>query len=145
VHVQHGAVEFVVIGFAGTEVDPALAPALKEQVARGTIRIIDLLFLQKDTDGSVRSFEIDEIEASNPHAAFSGIAQSMDGLIAPEDVIEISDEMPLGTTVLVVLFEHLWLRDLRVAVERSGGQLMLDERIPGEIVDAVADAAARAL
>jgi len=141
--VQHGAVEFVVIGFSGTRIDPALAPALREQVERGTIRIIDLLFLQKNADGSVRSFEIDEIEATHAHAAFGGIAQSMDGLIAPEDVIEISDEMPAGTTVLVVLFEHLWLRDLRAAVERSGGQLMLDERIPGEIVDAVADAAMR--
>ena len=141
---KHGAVEFVVIGFGGTQVDPALAPALREQVDRGTIRIIDLLFLQKETDGAVRSFEIDAIDANHAHAAFQGIAQTMDGLIAPEDVIEISNEMPAGTTVLIVLFEHLWLRDLRAAVERSGGKLMLDERIPGEIVDAVADAAARA-
>jgi Family of unknown function (DUF6325) len=142
--VKHGAVEFVVIGFGGTQIDPALAPALLEQVERGTIRIIDLLFLQKDADGAVRSFEIDEIDAAHPHAAFSGIAQSMDGLIAPADVIDISNDMPAETTVLIVLFEHLWLRDLRNAVERSGGQLMLDERIPGEIVDAVADVAARA-
>jgi len=142
---KHGAVEFVVIGFAGTEVDPALAPALREQVDRGTIRIIDLLFLQKDVSGTVRSFEIDEIDSAHAHAAFTGIAESMDGLIAPADVIEISDEMKPGTTVLVVLFEHLWLRDIRAAVELSGGQLMLDERIPGEIVDAVADAAARGI
>ena len=142
---KHGAVEFVVIGFAGAEVDPALAPALREQVDRGTIRIIDLLFLQKDVSGTVRSFEIDEIDSAHAHAAFAGIAESMDGLIAPADVIEISDEMKPGTTVLVVLFEHLWLRDIRAAVELSGGQLMLDERIPGEIVDAVADAAARGI
>jgi hypothetical protein len=142
--VKHGAVEFVVIGFGGTQIDPALAPALREQVERGTIRIIDLLFLQKDADGAVRSFEIDEVDTTHPHAAFSGIAQSMDGLIAPADVIDISNDMPAGTTVLIVLFEHLWLRDLRATVERSGGQLMLDERIPGEIVDAVADVAARA-
>jgi hypothetical protein len=142
---KHGAVEFVVIGFAGTEVDPALAPALREQVDRGTIRIIDLLFLQKDNVGNVRSFEIDEIDSAHAHAAFSGIAEAMDGLIAPSDVIEISDDMSAGTTVLVVLFEHLWLRDVRAAVERNGGKLMLDERIPGEIVDAVADAAARGM
>jgi hypothetical protein len=142
--VQHGAVEFVVIGFSGTQIDPALAPALREQVDRGTIRIIDMLFLQKDADGGVRSFELDEIDNGHAHAAFGGVAQSMDGLIAPEDVLEISDEMPAGTTVLVVLFEHTWLRDLRATVERSGGRLLLDERIPAEVVDAVADVAVRA-
>ena len=140
---QHGAVEFVVIGFAGTRIDPSLATALRDQVERGAIRIIDMLFLQKDADGAVRSFELDEIDSGHAHAAFVEVAQAMDGLIAPEDVIEISNEMPAGTTVLVVLFEHLWLRDLRAAVERSGGRLMLDERIPGEVVDAVADVAAR--
>jgi len=42
-----------------------------------------------------------------------------------------------GATALIVLFEHIWLRELRAAVERSSGRVVFAERIPGEIVDAV--------
>jgi len=133
----HGAVEFVVVGFPGTEIDPSLATALRVQVERGVIRIIDLLFVQKTSDGDVRTFELDEVAGDNAYSGYGGIAQAIDGLIAPGDVKEISDELLPGTTALIVLFEHVWLRDLRQAVETSGGQLLLAERIPGEVVDAV--------
>jgi hypothetical protein len=137
----HGAVEFVVVGFPGTKIDPSLATALREQVERGVIRIIDLLFVQKTSDGNVRTFELDEVAADNAYAGYGGIAQAIDGLIAPGDVKEVSDELLPGTTALILLFEHVWLRDLRQAVETSGGQLLLAERIAGEVVDAVEQAA----
>ena len=137
----HGAVEFVVVGFPGTEIDPSLATALRVQVERGVIRIIDLLFVQKTSEGDVRTFELDEVAGDNAYSGYGGIAQAIDGLIAPGDVKEISDELLPGTTALIVLFEHVWLRDLRQAVETSGGQLLLAERIPGEVVDAVERAA----
>ena len=137
----HGAVEFVVVGFPGTTIDPSLATALREQVERGVIRIIDLLFVQKTSDGNVRTFELDEVAGDNAYAGYGGIAQAIDGLIAPGDVKEVSDELLPGTTALIVLFEHVWLRDLRQAVEISGGQVLLAERIPGEVVDAVERAA----
>ena len=139
-----GAVEFVVVGFAGTQVDPSLARTLREQVEKGVIRIIDLLFLQKDTEGKVRSFELDEVDSDEAYAQFRGVPQTIDGLISPDDVKDISDELPPGTTALIVLFEHVWLRDLRAAVEASGGRLLLSERVPGEVVDAVAEAAEQA-
>jgi hypothetical protein len=140
----HSAVEFVVVGFAGTEVDRRLATALREQVAKGTIVIIDLLFLQKDDEDRVRSFELDEVAHDGLYAEFNGIAQEVDGLISPEDVIEIADNMRPGTTAMFVLFEHAWLRDLRAAVAASGGEVIFAERIPGDVVDAVEAAASTA-
>ncbi len=140
----HGAVEFVVVGFSGGQIDHSLAPALREQVEKGTIRIIDLLFVQKNEDGSERTFELDEVAGDQNFAEFRGIPQEIDGLIGPDDVAEISQDMPAGATAMIILFEHAWLRDLRRAVESSGGQVMFTERIPGEIVDAVEEAAAKA-
>jgi hypothetical protein len=139
----HGAVEFVVVAFRGTRIDPSLAAALRAQVERGTIRIIDLLFMQKDEDGNVRPFELDEVVKDREYKGFRGVAQEIDGLIAPDDVKEISDALPSGTTAMIVLFEHAWLRDLRRAVEVSGGKLVFSQRIPGEVVDAVAEAGAK--
>jgi len=142
--VGHSAVEFVVVGFAGTEVDRRLADALRVQVAKGTIVIIDLLFLQKNLEGQVRSFELDEVAHDGLYADFNGIAQEVDGLISPEDVIEVAESMRPGTTAMFILFEHTWLRDLKSAVEASDGEVLFAERIPGDVVDAVEAAAANA-
>ncbi len=140
---EHGAVEFVVVAFQGTRIDPSLATALRAQVEKGTIRIIDLLFMQKDADGNVRPFELDEVAKDKVYKGFRGVAQEIDGLIAPDDVKEISDALPSGTTAMIVLFEHAWLRELRRAIEVSGGRLVFSQRIPGEVVDAVAEAGAK--
>jgi hypothetical protein len=138
---HHAATEFVVIGFPDTRIDPSLAIALREQVQRETIKIIDLLFLRKDRDGTVRSMELDEVMADQDYSGFSGVAQSIDGLISGSDVLEIAQDLAPGTSALIVLFEHVWLRDLRAGIEASGGRVLLAERIPGEVVDAVEDAA----
>jgi len=137
---SRGAVEFVVLGFAGTQVDPNLAPSMRAQVDRGVIRIIDVLFVQKATDGSVRTFELDEIEGNATYAGFHGVPQEIDGLIGAEDAANVAAELPLGATAMLVLYEHAWMRTLRAAVDASGGQLLHSERIPGRVVDAVAEA-----
>ena len=46
-----GPVELLVIKFPGNEFRGEIAPALRELVENGTIRIIDLLFIKKDADG----------------------------------------------------------------------------------------------
>jgi hypothetical protein len=136
----HGAVDFVVVGFAGGKIHESLGPALREQVSKGTIRIIDLLFVRKDLDGEPHSFELEDVEAEDEYAHLRGVPQTIDGLIGPQDVEEITDELPAGSTAMIVLFEHVWMRDLRAAIEASGGQLMRTEHIPGPVVDAVEEA-----
>ena len=134
---RHGAVEFVVIEFNGQNLDPRLTRSLREQVSKGVINVIDLLFVQKHTDGSVRSYELDEVSDDEHRSMLGDIAQAIDGLISPEDVSDVSASLEPGTTALIVLFEHIWLRELRVAVEDTGGRVVFAERIPGEVVDAV--------
>ena len=95
---RHGAVEFVVIQFNGEHLDPSLASTLREQVSKGVINVIDLLFVQKHTDGNVRSFELDEVSDDAHREALGGIAQAIDGLISPEDVSDVAAGLAPGTT-----------------------------------------------
>ncbi|HEX2513128.1 MAG TPA: DUF6325 family protein, partial [Chloroflexota bacterium] len=53
-----GPVELLVIKFPGNEFKGEIAPALRELVENGTIRIIDLLFIRKDADGTVTANEL---------------------------------------------------------------------------------------
>ena len=137
----HGAVEFVVVGFAGGRIDESLGPALRDQVDKGVIRIIDLLFVRKEEDGTPRMLELEEVATEDDFRQFNGVPQEIDGLIAEADVEEFAEAIPAGTTAMLVLFEHTWLRELRQAVEASGARVVFTERIPGEVVDAVEEVA----
>ena len=56
-----GPVELAVIAFPGSNFNGSVAPALAELVEQGTIRIIDLVFVRKDEDGSMIGLELDEL------------------------------------------------------------------------------------
>jgi uncharacterized membrane protein len=137
-----GAVEFVVLEFPGDKVDPQLPAAMRHLVDKGIVSVIDLLFVSKDAEGRVRTFELDEVGRDPDYGGFDEIAQAIDGLISPEDVADLASELSPGSMALVVLFEHAWMRDLQGAVARSGGRVVFTERIPAEVVEAVAEAGA---
>ena len=53
-----GPVEYLVVEFPGSRFSSEIVPALIELVETETIRIIDLLFIKKDEDGNIASFEL---------------------------------------------------------------------------------------
>ena len=60
-----GPVEYIVVGFPGNQFNGKIAPELIALVESGTVRVLDLIFIGKDADGSVLSFEIDEFRTEN--------------------------------------------------------------------------------
>ena len=49
-----GPVDWIVVEFPGSKFTGEIAPILKDYVDRGLIRILDLLFLRKDNEGTWR-------------------------------------------------------------------------------------------
>ncbi len=78
-----GPVEFIIVGFPGNQFNGEIAPELIALVESGTVRILDLIFIGKDADGSVVSFEIDDLDTL---PAFAALEADVGGLISPEDV-----------------------------------------------------------
>jgi hypothetical protein len=68
-----GPAEMMLIGFPGNRFDGSILPALQELVAAGTVRVIDLVIVRKDADGSVTTMEVTELEGddASPFAASS--------------------------------------------------------------------------
>jgi hypothetical protein len=95
-------------------------PELAKLVDNQTIRILDLVFLSKDTSGNVAVIEVDEVG----------------GLIGPEDIGFVGDELDPGSAAAVLLVENLWAASLASALDRSGGFLLEGARIPKDLVDA---------
>jgi hypothetical protein len=59
-----GPVDYMIVAFPGNEFRGEIAPALADLVEAGTIRIIDLAFVGKDTDGEILAFEVSDLD---PH------------------------------------------------------------------------------
>jgi uncharacterized membrane protein len=134
----YGPAELIVVKFPGNQFRGEIAPALGDLIDAGTIRLIDLLFVMKDTDGSVTYLEAGEVFPDGPLAGV--LAESDDGFISDEDVDDIAPEVEPGSSAAVMLFEHLWAAEFTQAIRNAGGELIYNERMPAAVVEEVARA-----
>ena len=57
-----GPVDWIVVEFPGSKFNGQIAPALLDLVERDLIRVLDLLVLKKDDDGSLEAFELSDLD-----------------------------------------------------------------------------------
>ncbi len=133
-----GPVEYVLIEFPGNQFTGEIAPALADLVDSGLVRILDLVFVIKDADGNVASFEYDEREDL---AALADIDGSADGVLSEEDLELVAETLEPDTSVLMIVWEDRWAAPLAQAIRAAGGVLRGGERIPHEIVEAALEGA----
>jgi hypothetical protein len=124
-----GPVDYVVVEFpaGASSFTGEMAAELRALVDSGTIRVIDVLILTKDADGTVEATELSDIgELGELQAIEAELAE----LLAAEDVDHLAAAMEPGSTAGVLIWENLWAAPFASAVRRSGGQLIANGRIP---------------
>jgi Family of unknown function (DUF6325) len=124
-----GPVDYLVVEFpAGvSHFTGEMAEELEKLVDDGTIRILDLLVLAKDADGSIEALEIEDLEEVDElRTAETQLAD----LLAAEDVADLAAAMEPGTTAGVLVWENTWAAPFASAARRAGGQLIANGRIP---------------
>lgn len=131
-----GPVDVYVIGFPGNKFTGRIAPAIMEQVDNGTIRIIDLTFVMKDGDGVVTTLDISDLDAETG-ASFVGITVAQPGALGPEDAEEVSDDLPLNSSALLLAVENIWAAKLVDALQAADAFVIDHVRIPVDVVQAV--------
>lgn len=131
-----GPLELVVIGFEGDNFRGEIAAELNRVQTRGEIRVIDLVFVRKDSTGQVSSVEVEELE-ENYRARYGTLLADLRGLLTDEDVIRLSEQLAPNTAAMLMLFEHVWAIGLKEAVRNAGGRLLAEERINPEAVAAL--------
>ncbi|MGZ6969978.1 MAG: DUF6325 family protein [Acidimicrobiia bacterium] len=134
-----GPVELLVVSFPGSEFNGEIAPALAELVETGLIRVIDLVFVAKGTDGEVVGLELSELDES-VSSAFQPHVDEPSGLVSEQDIEDLGADLAPGSSGAILLVEHLWATRFRDAVAGSGGELVASLRIPQEVVDEVVGA-----
>ncbi|MGA9161685.1 MAG: DUF6325 family protein [Actinomycetota bacterium] len=134
-----GPVDYLVVEFpAGqSNFDGAMAKELAALVEGGQIRVLDLLVLHKDDDGSIEAFEIDDLdEVDELRALETEIAE----ILAEDDVVNLAASMENGSTAGVLVWENTWAAPFAAAARRSGGQLIASGRIPIQAIAASMEA-----
>jgi hypothetical protein len=103
----------------------------------GIIRLMDILILQKGSDGTVMAQELGDLAELGELARLE--AQLVQTL-AEEDVDHLAAAMDPGSVVGVLVYENLWAAPFASAMRRAGGQLIANGRIPIQAIIAAVEA-----
>ena len=134
-----GPVDYVVVEFpaGASNFTGEMAAELIALVDAGTIRVIDVLILTKNEDGSVEATELSDVdELGELQALEAELAE----LLAEDDVVHLAAAMEPGSTAGVLIWENLWAAPFASAARRSGGQLIANGRIPIQAIIASIEA-----
>ena len=134
-----GPVDYLVVEFpAGTRnFSGEMAAELASLVEAGTIRLLDLIILEKGDDGRIDAFEIDELdEVDDLRALETEVAE----ILAADDVEHLAAAMDNGSMAGVLVWENTWAAPFASAARRSGGQLIASGRIPIQAIVASLEA-----
>jgi hypothetical protein len=136
---EMGPVDYLVVEFPAGQAnfDGGMATALADLAAAGTIRVLDLLILQKDADGSIDAFEIDDLEELDE---LRDIEKDLAEILAAQDVTHLAEAMENGSAAGVIVWENTWAAPFASAARRAGGQLVASGRIPIQAIAASLEA-----
>ncbi len=103
----------------------------------GVIRIMDLVIMVKDEDGSVDAMELSDVPDLGD---FTRIEADLAETLAADDVIELATVMAPGSVAAAVVYENLWAAPFASALRRAGARLVADGRIPTQDIIAAIEA-----
>jgi hypothetical protein len=126
-----GPVDYLVVEFPADRANFSgeIAAELRSLVDRELVRVLDLLLLRTDADGSVEAAELDEAQESEVGELLA-LEADLAFLLAEEDVESIGAALEPGSYAAVLVYENRWAAPFGAAVRRAGGQLVADGRIP---------------
>ncbi len=130
----YGPVEMLVVKFPGNQFTGELAPALQDLVDSGQIRVIDLLFVLKDSDGAVLVYELnawgDEVTA-----IFEPMVLADDELLSQEDAESVGVLLEPNSSAAMLLFENTWAAQFAQALRNANGEVIINSRIPNYVIE----------
>ena len=140
-----GPVDIVVIGYpADAPMTGEAVPIVMDLVERGIIRVLDVLFVMQNEDGTFSGFEATDLEPDRV-GDFKLFEGASSGLLGEDDVATAAEAIEPGSAAVMIVYENRWAAPFVAAVRRNGGIVIDNQRIPAQdLMDALdaADAAA---
>ena len=136
---ETGPIDYLIVEFPGNRMTGEGFPLLLDLVDSGTIRILDLVFATRDTDGSLSVLRVSDLDGDGELdlSVFEGAAS---GLLGPDDLDEAASAIEPGNSAGILIYENMWAAPFAAALRRSGAQLVASGRIPVQAILAALDA-----
>jgi Family of unknown function (DUF6325) len=136
-----GPVDYLIVEWpAGKQPTGEGLEILADLTDRGLIRVLDLVFVQKEQDGTVSALALMDIDADGDLdlVQFEGASS---GMLDEDDYNEAGAALEPGASAAILLYENRWARPFAAAMRRSGAQLVASGRIAADDLAAAAETA----
>jgi Family of unknown function (DUF6325) len=133
-----GPIDIVVIAYPpDAPMTGEAVPLLLDLVERGIIRVLDVLFVMENPDGTFSGFEARDLDAKGL-GEFTEFEGASSGLLGDEDVATAAEALEPGSAAVMIVYENRWAAPFVAAVRRSGGVVVDNQRIPAQdVIDAL--------
>jgi hypothetical protein len=112
---------------------------LGDLVDRGIIRILDLQFIRKMSDGSIMRLEVSR-PASSDEPDLSMFDGASSGILDDGDIEEAAKAIEPGSAAGLLIYENRWAAPLATTLRHQGAQMVAGGRIPIQAILAALDA-----
>jgi uncharacterized membrane protein len=136
-----GPVDVAIIAFDEPKFDGSIASAIADLVADGTVRVLDIVLVNKDENGEVTVLEVTDVDGDGIPDLIA-LQGDIPGLLTESDAGVAIEAMPNNTAIAMLAWENTWLVRAGQAIRNNGGTVIAFERIPADDVQAVLDSAA---
>jgi uncharacterized protein DUF6325 len=135
-----GPIDYLIVEWsADRKPDGSALPHLVDLVDKGIIRLLDLAFVRRETDGSIVGIDIAE-SGMEGELDVTLFAEASSGLLDESDLSEAGTALEPGCTAAVLLYENRWAAPFAVALRKNGAQVVANGRIPVQAILASLDA-----
>jgi Family of unknown function (DUF6325) len=125
-----GPIDIVVIAYpADAPMTGEAVPIMLDLVERGIIRVLDVLFVMQNEDGTFSGFEASDLDEKGV-GDFKAFEGATSGLLGEEDVATASEALEPGSAAVMIVYENRWAAPFAAAVRRNGGVVIDNQRIP---------------
>jgi hypothetical protein len=134
-----GPVSYLIVEFPGNKMTGDGLAVLVDLVDRGIVRVLDLLFIRRDLDGSTQAIALEDIDSDGELdiAMFEGVSS---GMLDDSDLADAAAVVEPGSSAGVLIFENRWATPFTQALRRGGAQLVAAGYIPQDAIESSLDA-----
>ena len=159
-----GPIQVFVVGFDKFEATGRILAELRRARKRGVIRVVDILFVQKDRHGAIEnSMHMTDL-SENERMRLGTIAGALIGLhaggeegmiegaelgalavaerdagLGVERMQELAESIPPGGAAGILVIEHHWAANLRDAIADAGGRTLMQAMLSPDALAIVGD------
>jgi hypothetical protein len=133
-----GPIDYLIVEFPDDRRTGEGLPLLVDLVERGTIRLLDLVFIRRNHDDSIVGIALTDFDGDR-HLDLTVFQGASSGLVDEDDIGRAAAVLEPGSSAAILIYENLWAAPLATALRRGGAELVASGRIPYSVIETTLD------